>query len=234
MDIIDLLAFDNYIIVNRDLMVAVGVAEAMLIGELASEFRYWRNAGKLDDGWFYSTCDNLEDKLPFSRPTIKKATDHLEEIGVLETDLRGMPAKKYYRINGSQLEKFLQHVCKDFNKQVCKDFYTKNNKEEYENTSSRGSDDADVIPQATQDVQVSVYDSDDDGKTITVQHIIPRRDWNKAVVKWRKDEGESVLVTFKDTGATERMTFRRIKKFNVRPKEAPTYKEGSGSVYAKQ
>lgn len=235
MDIIDLLAFDNYIIVNKDLMVAVGVAEAMLLGELASEFRYWRKAGKLEDGWFYSTCENLEDKLPFSRPTIKKATDHLEETGILETKLMGMPAKKYYRINPSQLEKFLQHVCKDFNKQVCKDFYTKNIEEEYTNTSSSGSDSDDVIPMAaltTTHVELTVYDSDDSGSTITVKHQVTPKEWNKAVRKWRKDPSERVMMEFKDTGETEHMTFRRIKKYNVRPQaQSLGYNRSSGTAF---
>ena len=234
MDIIDLLAFDNYIIVNKDLMAAVGIAEAMLLGELASEFRYWRKAGKLDDGWFYSTCENLEDKLPFSRPTIKKATDHLEEMRILETKLMGMPAKKYYRINLSQLEKFLQHVCKDFNKQVCKDFYTKNIKEEYTNTSSSGSED-DVIPMAaltTHHVEVTVYDSDDNDKTITVKHQVSPKEWNKAVRKWRKDPSERVMMEFKDTGETEHMTFRRIKKYNVRPQtQSLGYDRNAGTAF---
>lgn len=238
MDIIDLLAFDNYIIVNKDLMVAVGITEAMLLGELASEFRYWRKAGKLDDGWFYSTCENLEDKLPFSRPTIKKATDHLEETGILETKLMGMPAKKYYRINSSQLEKFLQHVCKDFNKQVCKDFYTKNIKEEYKTTSSSGSDSDDVIPMAaptTPHVEVTIYDSDDNDKTITVKHRVSPKEWNKAVRKWRKDPAERVMMEFKDTGETEHMTFRRIKKYNVRPQtqspESLGYDRNAGTAF---
>lgn len=234
MDIIDLLAFDNYIIVNKDLMVAVGVAEAMLLGELASEFRYWRKADKLEDGWFYSTCENLEDKLPFSRPTIKKASDHLEETGILETKLMGMPAKKHYRINSSQLEKFLQHVCKDFSKQVCKDFYTKNIEEEYTNTSSSGSE-ADVIPMAaltTHHVEVTVYDSDDNDKTITVKHQVSPKEWNKAVRKWRKDPSERVMMEFKDTGETEHMTFRRIKKYNVRPQiQSLGYDRDAGTAF---
>ena len=130
MDITTLLASDSYIIVNRDLMKAIGVAEAMLLGELASEYRYWKKAKKLEDGWFYSTGENLEDRLPFSRPTIKKATDRLEELGIIQTKLKGMSAKKYYKIDSLQLEKFLQQVCKDFYKQVCEDFSTKNKEEE--------------------------------------------------------------------------------------------------------
>ena len=91
----------------------------------------------------------------------------------------------------------------------------------------------DTIPLAQGDVQAWLYDTDENGKTIAVEHTIHRRDWNKAVRKWREDEGASVLVTLKDTGATERMTFKRIKKFNVRPPKEPKYKEGGGFVYAK-
>ena len=91
----------------------------------------------------------------------------------------------------------------------------------------------DTIPLAQGDVQAWLYDTDENGKTIAVEHTIHRRDWNKAVRKWREDEGSSVLVTLKDTGATERMTFKRIKKFNVRPSKEPKYKEGGGFVYAK-
>lgn len=91
----------------------------------------------------------------------------------------------------------------------------------------------DTIPLAQGDVQAWLYDTDENGKTIAVEHTIHRRDWNKAVRKWREDESASILVTLKDTGATERMTFKRIKKFNVRPQREPKYKEGGGFVYAK-
>lgn len=224
MDVIDLLACDNYLIVNRDLMMGVGIVEAMLLGELASEFRYWRKAGKLDNGWFYSTCENLENKLPFSRPTIKKAIDHLKGTGVLEAELRGMPAKNYYRINASQLEKFLQHVCKDFSKQVCEDFYTKNIEEEYRTTTPREKDfdnEEDVIPFAavtTPHVDITIHDTDDNGGYCAVKHQVSPKEWNKAVRKWRKDPTTSVMLSLKDTGENERMTFNRIKKFDVRPK----------------
>lgn len=140
MDVIDLLACDNYLIVNRDLMKLLGVAEALLLGELASEHRYWKKAGKLVDGeWFFSTNENLEERIPFSRPTIKKAADTLESLGIIESRLAGTPAKKHYRINTLQLEKFFKQDCQKVYKLDCEDFSTKNNKEEYTTTTSGGS-----------------------------------------------------------------------------------------------
>ena len=99
MDAIDFLASDNYIIVNRSLMMAIGVNEALVLGELASEYRYWREAGKLKDGdWFFSTDKNLMSRFPFSRPTIQRIISNLKASGVIETKLMGVPAKRFFRI----------------------------------------------------------------------------------------------------------------------------------------
>ena len=61
MEIIDFLANDNYIIVNKDLIRKIGLNEAVLIGELASEYKSWRKKEKLVDDMFYSTIDNIEE-----------------------------------------------------------------------------------------------------------------------------------------------------------------------------
>lgn len=233
MDVIDLLACDNYLIVNRDLMKLLGVAEAMLIGELASEHRYWKKAGKLVDGeWFFSTNENLEERIPFSRPTIKKAADRLENLGIIESRLAGTPAKKHYRINALQLEKFFKQDCQKVYKLDCEDFSTKNNKEEYENNNPDEKD-VDAIPLAaitTPFVEITIYDSDDNNNCIAVKHQVSPRDWNKAVRKWRKDESTSVMLELKDTGESERMTFNRIKKFDVRPKIGGSVNQYNGGT----
>lgn len=134
MDTIDYLAGDNYLTINRSLMMAIGLTESVLAAELASEARYYRKVGKLSDGWFYSTYENLEERVPFSVPTIRGGLARLEEMGLIESKLAGMPAKKYYRFcSYSQFEKILNHVSKDFIQHVSKDFSTKNNKEEKKN-----------------------------------------------------------------------------------------------------
>ena len=96
--------------------------------------------------------------------------------------------------------------------------------------------DDDVIPKADITrpfIEITVYDSDDDCKTITVTHQVSPKDWNKAVNKWRKDPGEKVMMPFKDTGETEQMTFRRIKKYNLRPQKTNGmgYDRSSGTQF---
>ena len=57
MNILSLLASDNYIVINRDLLRKYGINVALMLCELASEYNYFDQSGKLEDGMFYSTID---------------------------------------------------------------------------------------------------------------------------------------------------------------------------------
>jgi hypothetical protein len=150
----------------------------------------------------------------------------LEELGLVER-------RASYRPGTTTKTTFWKvHILKKFqgaNPEKSSVSILKNGKKKIE---SGVEDEEDVIPLTQQDVRAWLYDTDENGKTIAVEHIIPRRDWNKAVRKWREDESASVLVTLKDTGSTERMTFKRIKKFNVRSNNGPRY-DGEACEYAK-
>lgn len=111
MDIISLLARDNYIILNKDLMRLLGINEAILLGELASEYRYFSSNGKLsEDGSFFCTIENMEKSTGLSRYQQKKALDTLREKGVVDVYVRGLPAKRYIRINEGGLMSLFQYA----------------------------------------------------------------------------------------------------------------------------
>lgn len=124
MNIVDLLASNSYIVVNKQIAMTVGLNEALVLGELAGQFQYWRNNGGAKDGWFYSTNENLTERLPFSEMTIRRAVNRLVELGYVETKLAGLPAKKHYRL---RLDKLLDTDCSKMNEQVCSNRTTKNN-----------------------------------------------------------------------------------------------------------
>lgn len=127
MDAIDFLASSNYIIVNRSLMMTIGVNESLILGELASEYRYWKEAGKLKDGeWFFSTDKNLVERLPFSRPTIQRALSNLKNMGIIETKLEGVPAKRFFRIHPDKIS-----GVSNFTSSLVSNFTSKNKEEEY-------------------------------------------------------------------------------------------------------
>lgn len=107
MDIINYLANDNYIIVNKELAKTIGLNESIIIGELASELKYYRNNNKLEDGWFFSTIENIQENTTLNEYMQRKAINNLKNIGILDIKVKGIPAKRYIKINEEQVIKLL-------------------------------------------------------------------------------------------------------------------------------
>lgn len=103
MEIIDLLANDNYIIANKQIAQMYGLEEAVLLGELASEYRYWKKRNELKDGYFYSTIENVKEHTTLSDKKQRAAITNLKTAGIIAVKLMGIPAKRYIKINEEQL-----------------------------------------------------------------------------------------------------------------------------------
>ena len=98
--IINILANDNYIIVNRSLIKELGLKEAIILGELASEYNYYKNNESLDEnGYFYSTIENIQENTSLSSYEQKKCLDNLSKRGFISLTLKGVPAKRHIKIN---------------------------------------------------------------------------------------------------------------------------------------
>lgn len=72
-------------------------------GILASQFFYWYGKGHNPEGWIYKTQAEIEAETGLSRRNQETARKKLRELGVLEEQYTGMPAKLYYRLNLDQL-----------------------------------------------------------------------------------------------------------------------------------
>lgn len=107
MGLVSLIASDNYIVVNKQLARAFGLEEALLLGELASEMEYWQKRGELDNGYFYSTIENVKDSTTLSDKRQRSALNTLKSAGIIDVKLAGLPAKRYIKINEEQLATFL-------------------------------------------------------------------------------------------------------------------------------
>ena len=102
--IINILANDNYIIVNRSLIKELGLKETIILGELASEYNYYKKVNELDeDGYFYSTIENIEENTSLSSYEQKKCLDNLSKRGFIDVVLKGIPAKRHIKINTLQI-----------------------------------------------------------------------------------------------------------------------------------
>ena len=107
MSILRLIANDNFIVVNKSLIHIFGLEETLILGELVSEYEYWRSRGELEGGWFYSTVENIEKNTSLSKHKQKKALENLQQAGVICYQRKGMPAKRYIKINENVLEEVL-------------------------------------------------------------------------------------------------------------------------------
>lgn len=105
--LMSILSNDGYIILNKYVMKALGLHEAILLGELCSEFIYWHKENKLQDGFFFSTRENIEKETTLSPHQQRQAIKTLVNEGLVEIVERDMPKKTYYRIHEEKIYKFL-------------------------------------------------------------------------------------------------------------------------------
>ena len=102
-NILSLLASDNYIVMNRDLLKEYGINATLMLCELASEFNYFDKNGKLEDGMFYSTIENISERTGLSKYQQAEALKVLDNIGLVESVVKGIPAKRYFKIDVEKL-----------------------------------------------------------------------------------------------------------------------------------
>ena len=113
MSIIKLLAGTSWGIYNKDLARNIGLEEAIIIGELASEYDYWlKQDGLTVDGYFYSPVENVVRATTISEYRQRKAMNTLKSLKLIDVQLKGLPARRYVKINEVEIEKLIRGECK--------------------------------------------------------------------------------------------------------------------------
>lgn len=108
MDLISMLSARNYIIANKEMAKLFGIEEAVLLGELCSELKYWaENGNTTAGGYFFSTVENVKENTTLSDRRQRSAIKTLKDAGILDVKLSGLPAKRYIKINEEQLAALL-------------------------------------------------------------------------------------------------------------------------------
>lgn len=115
-EIIDLLRSDGSVIVNKRLIRAIGLKEAILYSELVSKAAYFNEKKKLTpDGFFFNTSENLRKDTGLTEYSQNQAIRNLKELGLIDYSLQGLPATKHFKIAADK--KKLQQIM-DTPKQV--------------------------------------------------------------------------------------------------------------------
>ena len=104
---LDLLRADGSIVVNKKLAKKIGLDEAIIYSELASQFNFWsikaelvdRDCKKNKDGqWFFCTVEKLEEHTTIKKGRQQRTIQSLENLKLIETKKMGLPAKRYFRM----------------------------------------------------------------------------------------------------------------------------------------
>ena len=124
-----LLSSSAYLVVNKRLARQVGLKAVVLLADLISKENYFIINGTIKDGWFYNTSKNIERDTTLTNYQQKKAIKKLEDIGFIETSLKGMPATLHFKIIENKILTFLNTSFKETSKQDLKKLETNKNKE---------------------------------------------------------------------------------------------------------
>ena len=109
MNVLQLIASSSFLTVNMAIAKQVGNDAAILLAELASSQVYFESNGMLTDGMFFETVELIEDRTNLTKYQQSKAVKVLEESGVLKTKLKGIPAKRYFFVDGEKIADIVDH-----------------------------------------------------------------------------------------------------------------------------
>jgi hypothetical protein len=94
-------ALDRPIAYHR---VFVSLTGSVTAAVMLSQMVYWQKRATREDGWWHKGRDEWEEETGLTRREQETARAVLRDMGVLSEDLRGMPARLYFRIDAGRLE----------------------------------------------------------------------------------------------------------------------------------
>lgn len=99
-----LLSSSGYWVLNKSLVKRLGLETAFLLTNFAEAEQMLSD----EEGWFYQTIKTVEEMTTLSRHKQEQSIEKLKELGILETDIRGVPPKRYFRLNYKQIAETIE------------------------------------------------------------------------------------------------------------------------------
>lgn len=135
------LSKDAFWMVNKKIAMILGIDTAIFLSELISKDQYFKNRKEGNEEYFYLTAKTIKENISLSYHKQTTAIHKLREFQFIDTQLLGMPAKQYFKINYENIETFLQHSFRGILKQDLEEFknkYLRNSKTRitYSNTNN--------------------------------------------------------------------------------------------------
>jgi len=93
--------------VNKKLVQKFGWEMAGFISNLIDKYNYFYTRGMLEDGAFFQTHANQSEQTSVTEWTIRKHKNKLKEMGILDTYMKGLPSKEFYKLDIQKLVDFV-------------------------------------------------------------------------------------------------------------------------------
>lgn len=110
-----MLMSSSYWVLNKDVVKALGIETALLLSVFAEAETNLAD----DEGWFYQTAPAIEELTGLTNHKQTKAINQLIELGILSQINKGMPMKRYFKLN---YEKVLEVLNPSFQKNLNQGF----------------------------------------------------------------------------------------------------------------
>lgn len=94
-------------------------------GLFLSQVFYWSDKGHAGDGWFYKTQEEWTEETCLTRYEQERARKALRELGILEEERRGVPARLYFRLDIDALAALIEGAASSMRKSAIKDAGTR-------------------------------------------------------------------------------------------------------------
>lgn len=126
-----LLLSNNFFVLNKKTVHKLGIEEAFFLSTLAECESLLAD----EEGWFFQTIEKIEELTTLSRKKQEKIINTLVNLKFLEKENRGVPCKRYFKLNYEIISKFISD--EEGNKLVCSKRTNWNVQKEQTSTSKR-------------------------------------------------------------------------------------------------
>lgn len=87
------------ITINKTIAHSVGLDSAVVYAELLNKYEISREMGELINGeWFPCSTKYLEENTTIKQKTQQRVIKTLKESGLVEVEMLGLPAKRYFKL----------------------------------------------------------------------------------------------------------------------------------------
>ncbi len=113
---------NNFLVINKTLISSMGLILAGYISNLVDKFIYFQNRNELQpDGSFFLTLAEQEKQIGLSKHQLRNCKKQLIEMGILTTQMKGIPPKEFYFLHIEELtKKHLTNIGKEIRPMLVK------------------------------------------------------------------------------------------------------------------